>query len=123
MEQAHATIPEPDVARFEEEHFGYTNGRPLGKDELQAMKVETRRASRWQHIFSGAQHSHLLKMRSDSITEKPGNRITAAFAKFRTRLTRSTYCKKPGLGAATPWFDIVDPEYRWYEEDTRVRRP
>lgn len=55
---------------------------------------------------------------SNLIRQKRGKRIAAALADLLTRLSRCAAPKKPDLGAAPRWFDVVDPAHPWYDDNT-----
>jgi len=67
-------------AKADAEYFLRTCGRQLPKDQHQAVEQGILKAYRWQHIISGAQQPHFIKVLSSLITEKQGTRIQEALA-------------------------------------------
>jgi hypothetical protein len=67
-------------AQADAEYFARTHGRPLPKEQHQALENGIRKAYRWQFIISGAEHPHFMKVLTSLITERQGVRIQEALA-------------------------------------------
>jgi len=67
-------------AKADSEYFARTCGQYLSGEENQEVEKVILRAYRWQHIISGAQQPHFIKVLTGFITEKQGERIRGALA-------------------------------------------
>ena len=67
-------------AKADSEYFARTCGRYLSGEENQEVEKVILRAYRWQHIISGAQQPHFIKVLTGFITEKQGERNRGALA-------------------------------------------
>jgi hypothetical protein len=61
-------------------YFAANCGRPLDKDEADAIEAGFLKAYRWQYVHSGAGHPKFRKVLSSLITKEQGQRIEAALA-------------------------------------------
>lgn len=69
-------------AKSDAEYYARTCGHYLSGAECQAVEKGILKAYRWQHITSGAQQPHFIKVLTSFITEKQGDRIQGALASF-----------------------------------------
>ena len=67
-------------AKADAEYFVRTCGRQLLEDQPHVVEQGVLKAYRWQHIISGAQQPHFIKVLSSLITENQGARIQKALA-------------------------------------------
>lgn len=67
-------------AKADAEYFVRTCGRQLAEDHHLAVENGILKAYRWQHIISGAQQPHFMKVLSSLITENQDARIQKALA-------------------------------------------
>ncbi len=70
-------------AQADAEYFVRTCARQMAEDQCHAVEHGILKAYRWQHILSGAQQPHFIKVLSSLITEKQGGRIQEALAHVR----------------------------------------
>jgi hypothetical protein len=61
-------------------YFASACGRPMGREEAEAIEAAFLKAYRWQYIHSGAQHPHFGKVLTSLVDEEQGQRIQAALA-------------------------------------------
>jgi hypothetical protein len=64
------------------EYFTRTCGRMLLAEQSQVVEKIVLKAYRWQHIISGAEHPHFIKVLSSFISDDQGARIKGALTKF-----------------------------------------
>jgi hypothetical protein len=67
-------------AKADAEYFVRTCGRQLLEDQPHVVEQGVLKAYRWQHIISGAQQPHFIKVLSSLITENQGAKIQEALA-------------------------------------------
>jgi hypothetical protein len=67
-------------AKADAEYFSRTCGRQLPGEHGQAVEKGILNAYRWQHIISGAQQPHFIKVLTSLITDKQSARIQGALA-------------------------------------------
>lgn len=67
-------------AKSDAEYFIRTCGRSLSEEEHEAIEQGIFKAYRWQHIISGAQQPHFIKVLTSFITERQRVRIQEALA-------------------------------------------
>ena len=59
-------------------YFASACGRPVGREEAEAIGAAFLKAYRWQYIHSGAQHPHFGNVLTGMVNEDQGQRIQAA---------------------------------------------
>ena len=69
-------------AMADAEYFARTCGRMLLAEQSQVVEKVVLKAYRWQHIISGAEHPHFIKVLSSFISDDQGARINGALTRI-----------------------------------------